>query len=546
MKSFANNIYSSILLIIAFASGGCSKTDGPQNLEPEITLLDAYDITRTEATLSAKIIKHGAGKLSYIFFRYGDKPDMTNRTEEISSPSDIVTIRITDLRPGTTYHFQATGGNGNAHLESGQLSFTTIPNDKPSVSGLEILSSGPTAVIIGFNIIEDGGENIIDAGCYVKDNTTDNEVRHTIDANGIQTGKIRMVLTSLTPLTSYSLTPFATNAIGETKGENIIFSTGNTVSLSSPGDLPEILGKNDSGFSSISISGKMNGTDFRFLRRLLNAPPQPGEDAIISSLNTIDLSDAHIVEGGESFDGSRYTSANTISSGLFANCLNLKEIMIPYSSTQLQRDAFKGCNNLKSLTITPNITNLLPSSDCVNLERIQVTEGNLNYTSIDGVLYNSNATEILWFPQGKSGRFSLPESVTEIMENAFRGTKITTLILPPGLKSIARGAFSESSLQEISMPALLTNISESMFQDCKNLKTVRFGSMTQFFGNYVFDGCPLEDIYMESQLPPYISSDTFTNNTDLFKTCTLHVPSASKKIYRNHQQWGKFDNIVEL
>ena len=136
--------------------------------------------------------------------------------------------------------------------------------------------------------------------------------------------------------------------------------------------------------------------------------------------------------------------------------------------------------------------------------------------------------------------------MTEIKENAFRGTKITTLILPPGLKSIARGAFSESSLQEISMPALLTNISESMFQDCKNLNTVRFGSMTQFFGNYVFDGCPLEDIYMESQLPPYISSDTFTNNTDLFKTCTLHVPSASKKIYRNHQQWGKFDNIVEL
>lgn len=538
--------YLLIFITLAICLGGCVHTEGPLNLEPEISVSEATDITRTEATLSAEITERGEGKLSYLLFRYGEISDSENHTAEIRNPSDIVSVRISGLKPGTRYRFSAEGGRGNARIESQQLSFTTISNDRPHVSALEIFSSGPTAVVVGFDITEDGGEDITLAGCYVKDNTKDMEVRHCIDLAESQSGKIRMVLTSLTPLASYSITPFACNPIGETRGEEVVFMTGNTVRLSSPGELPEILGMNDFRIPSISISGKMNGTDFRFLRHLLNAPLLSGEEPLSGTLNAVDLSDVTIVEGGESYDGSNYIIDNIISSGLFANCRNLTDIALPYSTIQLQRDAFAGCDNLKSLTITPDISALLPSSDCISLERINVSEGNPYFKSIDGVLFNFSVSEILWFPQGKKGGFRLPESVTEIKENAFRGTGITSLILPSSLKTIARGAFSGSSLHEISLPALLSNVAEAMFQDCLSLTTVRFGSEVLFFGNYVFDNCPLENIYIESQLPPYVSEDTFTNNTGLFKTCTLHVPQASKELYRNHQQWGNFDNIVGI
>ncbi len=217
------------------------------------------------------------------------------------------------------------------------------------------------------------------------------------------------------------------------------------------------------------------------------------------------------------------------------------------SAIKLERDALARCAALRTLTVPAGIESLLPSVDCPLLEAIDVSPANQNYGSIDGVLFNSAGTEILWFPLGKTGDYRLPETVTAIGENAFYGTSITGLEIPASVTEISRGAFAGTSLETITLPDNLTNISEAMFQNCASLTTVKLGSGTAYIGNYAFDGTSITDMYLSARTPPYTTADAFYNRSFPFPAeCTLHVPVGCKTIYRNHRQWGKFKKFVEF
>lgn len=46
------------------------------------------------------------------------------------------------------------------------MNFTTLPNEKPKVGNTTLLSHGPTSAFVSYDILEDGGENITETGCY--------------------------------------------------------------------------------------------------------------------------------------------------------------------------------------------------------------------------------------------------------------------------------------------------------------------------------------------------------------------------------------------
>lgn len=539
-------IYIYVLITLVILMPGCSKDDGPENLEPEITIMEASEITRTEAVISANVINHGNAPLDYILFRYGKNGEMNLTTDKITSPTGTVSVKLSGLQPGSTYSFRAEAGTSSATFSTDVLTFTTIPNDLPKVTDLTILSSGPSAVIVSFEILDDGGEPLVEAGCEFSLKDSDSPSRIMADQTVLSEGKIQLTLKGLSPSSEYIIYPFASNTAGETKGNPLSYFSGTTINLGYPGHLPDILNPQEYNSSEISISGPMDGSDFKVLRTLLGATTTSGQSPILNRNISVDISDVAITEGGLTYDNSRQTIENVITTGLFANCENLVEISLPFSATEMQRNAFSGCAKLKSITIPAGIKTLLPSSDCEALESIEVSKANEYYASVDGVLFNQDISEIVWFPSAKKGEFTMPSTVTTVKENAFRNTQITSLILPSSVTVIERGAFSGTLLQQISMPDNLTNISEGMFQDCSNLKVIKLGSATQFLGNYVFDGCPLEHIYLQAEIPPYVSTNSFTNNSSLFSTCTLHVPAGKKAVYRNHQKWKSFEKIVEI
>ncbi|MCR4941117.1 MAG: leucine-rich repeat protein [Treponemataceae bacterium] len=84
-----------------------------------------------------------------------------------------------------------------------------------------------------------------------------------------------------------------------------------------------------------TISGPLNGTDIKYLRRLLKK----------GSLTSLDLSGATIVSGGEAYyetDRKSYTTQNNVFGDCtFLECGNLKEIILPSSITSLGQMALK-------------------------------------------------------------------------------------------------------------------------------------------------------------------------------------------------------------
>lgn len=534
-----NRLFISILLMVIL--GGCSDLPAPENLEPSIAVEHATDVTRTQATLTAVVASHGTGRISSLRFHYGLTPEMTEQSALIDVTGDTIRWRADNLIPGHEYYFSATGGNGTASLTSQTLTFSTEHNDPPSVSEARLLSYGPMSMVIEFEITSDGGFPITSAGCDVTDNATGSRVRHFIEPAPVEVGVHHMFI-HVSSDASYSVTPFAANVEGETTGGSVTFTPQKAFMLKSPGLLAQLVGEDGFAADYITIAGEMNGDDFHFLRRMLDAPPLAGEAPLPHFISGADLTDVEIVEGGGPYDGSRYIIPGVISTGLFADCAKLTRIALPASATAIQSEAFQNCGAMETLDVPAQVATLSTSSGCIMLREINVSAANPLYKSEEGVLYDHDVTQILWFPMGRVGNFTIPPTVTSIGVETFRGCSLTSLTFSDSMIEIGRGALAESNFEEITMPDNLTNVAEAMFQNSPRLTCVRLGSATEYVGSYAFSGCPLRNLFVMAVFPPYVKEDAF--DAALFDTCKLHVPQGSAAIYRNHAVWGKFKYVT--
>lgn len=530
-------------VIAALFATGCSDPQQPQNLEPLIEPLDATGITRTEGVISAKIELRGPSKLSFVKFHYGQAGNIDRESMPDNPSALTATLHLTDLIPGTEYSWYVECGTATATIKSDIKKFTTLPNNPPSVSGLELLASGPTSAIVAFEILDDGGDPVTDAGCEITNIATGDKSRVYVPDGDISTAVHRLLITGLAMDSRYTIAPFASNNCGCTMGEAIEYATKNSFMLIHSGTLSQLCSGLTGSLDKLTISGSMDGDDFKFLRTILGAPQIGASEPIDFSVEDVDLFDVNIVNGGGPYDGERYTVDGQLTTGLFADCAKLRHITLPATATVMARDAFARCEALESLDINTEIAEIMPSEGCSALCAITVSKGNPHFSSVDGVLFDKEVTSILWFPLGKTGDYRLPATVTAIGENAFYGTKITSLEIPPSVTSIGRGAFAGSSLAEITFPDNLTNISEGMMQGCASLATVRLGSATAYVGNYAFAGTSLTNLYVSATLPPFAAADAFGS---MAAGCVLHVPAGCKAVYRNHQRWSQFMRIEEF
>ncbi|WP_159413177.1 transglutaminase domain-containing protein, partial [Ruminiclostridium josui] len=85
-----------------------------------------------------------------------------------------------------------------------------------------------------------------------------------------------------------------------------------------------------------------------------------------------------------------------------------------------------------------------------NLEEIEVSQGNTNYTSQDGVLYNYDKSKLIWYPAKRPATdFSIPDSVNMIIYNAFaNATNLKNVNLTSNINTI-QSCFSGCELTSI-------------------------------------------------------------------------------------------------
>jgi len=161
------------------------------------------------------------------------------------------------------------------------------------------------------------------------------------------------------------------------------------------------------------------------------------------------------------------SSVTGIGDYAFCGCTGLTSIIIPDSVTSISNWAFENCTGLTSVSIGNSVTYIGGGAfyNCTGLTNINVDENNPVYSSIDGVLYNKNQTELVICPEGKGGEYIVPNSVTGISDNAFLNcTELTCVKIPAGVKTIGKFAFAYCwKLTDITIPASVTSIGDSVF-----------------------------------------------------------------------------------
>ena len=161
--------------------------------------------------------------------------------------------------------------------------------------------------------------------------------------------------------------------------------------------------------------------------------------------------------------------------------------------TSIANSAFYHQPSLTGVTIPGSVTNIgLPVSYvCPSLMAITVDPANAYYSSVDGVLFNKGQTTLLECPDGKTGSYAIPASVTSIGIYAFEYCyNVTGITIPSSVASIATGTFySCTNLTSVTMPYSVTSIGSGAFAYCFSLTGVTIpGSVTNIGGDAFF-GC---------------------------------------------------------
>ena len=164
---------------------------------------------------------------------------------------------------------------------------------------------------------------------------------------------------------------------------------------------------------------------------------------------------------------------------------NPEDIVIPasisnekgdrFSVINIASNAFSNLYEVTSITIPNTVTTIADDlfSNNYSLTTINVEEGNPAYSSIDGVLFNKDQTELIKCPQGKQGAYVIPNSVKGIGDNAFGSCCLTNVTIPNSVESIGSVAFvSCYGLTSVTLPSSLTSMGAYVFAYCRNITSV--------------------------------------------------------------------------
>lgn len=234
---------------------------------------------------------------------------------------------------------------------------------------------------------------------------------------------------------------------------------------------------------SLKISGNLNGTDIKLIREMLQ--DEGGQ------LTRLDIKEANIVSGGETYDGIYSTENNVIGQNMFNYCDRLRFILLPSNITKIESSVFTFCDGLQGIEI-PALCESVSEyafTNCPNLSQIEVVEENPWMKSVDGILFSKDGSVLLRSPEGKS---------------------LSVYTIPNGVNEIGGGAFYNSSIKAIQIPNSVTKIGSSAFYSCENLSHVTIPNSITELGFECFAGCiNLESVEMSSNITT-IEASTFS------------------------------------
>lgn len=281
-----------------------------------------------------------------------------------------------------------------------------------------------------------------------------------------------------------------------------------------------------------------------------------------------------VITGGEYISG-------------FQNCQSLTTIVIENGPTRIYNYAFQNCNKLRSVRVSDSITHIggFALSGCCSLEEIELGKGitylprelfrdcaSLIHVSckfaegkVPGAPWEAPEATVIDYEIPDSLRYILlPDStyqvsgyegnmpdkiivpsyingkpVTRIGPDAFRYSKLVSIVLPNTIDTIKGGAFANcEKLTNVQFGSGVRNIGDGAFVYCTSLTNITIPDPITKIGYGTFKGCTnLTDVVLPSGLL-IISTDAFRS---CYKLKNVNLPDSISSI-----ESGAFYNCYAL
>ena len=194
-----------------------------------------------------------------------------------------------------------------------------------------------------------------------------------------------------------------------------------------------------------------------------------------------------------------------IGKNAFRGCQTIKSVTFSDNIESIGDYAFDCCTNLLSIEIPENVESIGKGAfySCTRLEKVTLNEG---IQSIgDGAFYDCQSLKAV----------SVPDSAKSVGDYAFgRCYNLTSVNLGNGLENISNQMFIEcTSLSEITIPDSVKSIGRKAFKDCSSIENIYIPDSVKNLGSEAFFGCSsLQSIYVPCE---EIGSGAFGNCTYL-------------------------------
>ena len=343
------------------------------------------------------------------------------------------------------------------------------------------------------------------------------------------------------------------------------------IHVAEAGTLPALLGNDFEQITDLTLTGELNGTDFKFMEA----------EGLSYKLEKLNLKEARIVAGGEPYLVSiedYYTETDKVTPYLFSGYGSLKELELPASITSIRDYGFPGLAELTSLEIPETVDSIGKAAfgSCIKLERIELPEevdylGDMAFLSCSHLKQIELPRNLSYIGQslfrycGDLQSVEIPLSVDSIAMGAFLGCEsLTKLVIPESVQYIGSSAWSECSslttleyhtkvipyvyssghlISEIIIGEEVEEIESLAFSGYTELRTLTIPATVKKMGNWIF-GSAMESLHMLSSTPPEMDY-SYPDLGDVSQ-CTLYVPHGAKARYESvGEPWTDFKAIIE-
>ena len=211
-----------------------------------------------------------------------------------------------------------------------------------------------------------------------------------------------------------------------------------------------------------------------------------------------------IIPSEVKYEGQTF-AVTAIGDEAFRGRRDIFSVVIPEGVTSIGRYAFSGCSSLKRIVIPESMNSIGTHAfyECTALEKIIVP----NIAAWYGISFITSYSNPLYYAKHI---YSDEE------------TEITELVIPEGVTSIGRYAFSGcNSLTSVTIPGSMTSIGTGAFMNCKGLTKV----------------------YCYAEQVPKTASSAFPSS---MRNAVLYVPASSIESYKETSPWSRFGTITAL